>query len=154
MKASDAHTKEEHFIFSPGIWIGEGTISLLAVRQLIKFYTRWNIQEEQLGILIATQVVETEGVEEHLINQWTFQKNEPLHFSVTLESASVGKITGTGRYEPRIISWEFIGNESDESVKGFERYDYQESGFYFLQAKYGAAAPYCTIIDGRLWQKS
>jgi hypothetical protein len=138
------------FLFTPSLWLGEGKITFSSSSEFLKFYTRWEISEENPGVMKATQVVELQGVEEHVINLLTLTDIQPTSFTVTLENNIVGKIAGKGLRDERTIAWEFRGQTTFE---GFEVYEQQENGDYFLHAEYGTPAQFRTIVEGLIWQK-
>lgn len=140
----------QEFIFVPSIWLGEGKISFTASPEFIRFYTKWEITQESEGILKATQIVEMHGIEEQVINMFTFKDITPTSFVVQMENNIVGKITGTGLRTEQTIAWEF---RSQLAFEGFEVYEQQENGDYFLHAEYGSPDQYRTIVEGLVWRK-
>lgn len=140
---------QHQFILSPGTWIGEGKITFSASPEFIKFYTKWQITEEQPGVMKASQTVEMQGVEEHVINQFRFTDLTPKSFALTIESETIGSVQGKGIIDARTIAWEFRDNLSFE---GFEVYELQENGDYFLHAEY-SSEEYRTIVEGLIWKK-
>jgi hypothetical protein len=141
---------KEDFIFTPGLWLGEGKISFSASHEFLKFYTKWEITEETPGIMTAVQVVEMQGVEEKVVNVFTFKDITPTSFTVLLENNVIGSMTGTGLRNEHVIAWEFRGQTAFE---GFEVYEQQESGDYFLHAEYGSSDQFRTIVEGLIWRK-
>lgn len=138
------------FIFTPGIWLGEGKISFSASEEFLKFYTKWNIVEGESGVITATQIVEMQGIEEQVINRFTFTDITPTSFMVLLENNIVGSVSGKGLRNQHVIGWEFRGHLTFE---GFEVYEQQETGDYFLHAEYGAPDQFRTIVEGLVWRK-
>lgn len=142
--------EHKDFIFAPGYWLGEGKITFSASSEFIKFYTKWQITEEASGILKATQTVEMQGIEEHVINQITIKDKELEKFTIILENQMVGSIEGKGRKNPEVIAWEF----RQAHFEGFEVYEKQENGDYFFHAEYGAPDQFRTLVEGLIWHKS
>lgn len=140
----------QNFIFTPGFWLGEGKITFSASSQFLKFYTKWEITEKGPGIMQGMQTVEMEGVEEHVVNTFTFFDIEAEKFSIRLENNIVGQITGTGIRNNQTIAWEF---REQTAFEGFEVYEQQENGDFFLHAEYGAPSQFRTIIEGLIWKK-
>lgn len=141
---------KENFIFTPSLWLGEGKISFSASPEFLKFYTKWEIKEKSPGVMTATQVVEMHGMEEQVINVFTFKDIQPNSFTVNLENNIVGSISGTGLRDENTIAWEFRGQAI---LEGFEVYEQQETGDYFLHAEYGSSDQFRTIIEGLIWFK-
>ncbi len=140
----------EEFIFTPGLWLGEGKISFSASHEFLRFYTKWRITNEETGVIKATQTVEMQGIEEQVINHFTFKDIKPDSFSILLENNIVGMVEGKGLRNDRLIAWEFRGHLTFE---GFEAYEQQENGDYFLHAEYGASDQFRTIVEGLIWLK-
>lgn len=139
------------FIFTPGIWIGEGKITFSASPEFIKFYTRWQINQDMPGKINAVQTVEMQGIPEHVINVLTFSDITPTTFSVVLENELMGKVEGSGLINAKTIAWEF---RQQEAFEGFEVYEIQENGDYLLHAEYSSTDQFRTIIDALIWKKS
>jgi hypothetical protein len=138
------------FIFTPGLWLGEGKISFTISPEFIKFYTKWEIVEDISGITTATQIVEMQEMEERVINHFTFKDIQPTSFTVILENELVGSVTGKGIRDERTIAWEF---RNQPNFEGFEVYEQQENGDYFLHAEYGSPDHFRTIVEGLVWRK-
>jgi hypothetical protein len=137
------------FILSPGVWIGEGKITFSASPEYIKFYTKWEIKQEG-SILNCIQIVEMQGIDEHVINFLQFSDVTPHSFLVQLENEMMGKVTGTGVIDTTTLAWEFRGQSDFE---GFEIYERQENGDYMLHAEYASPDQFRTIVDGLIWKK-
>jgi hypothetical protein len=139
------------FIFTPGVWIGEGKISFSSSPEFIKFYTRWQVVEEKPKQMKAVQTVEMQGVDDHVVNYFTFHHITESNFSVELQNNMIGKVTGTGIIEPATLAWEF---KDQLAFEGFEVYELQENGDYFLHAEYASPDQFRTIVEGLIWKKS
>ncbi|OJU82018.1 MAG: hypothetical protein BGO10_03995 [Chlamydia sp. 32-24] len=138
-----------HFIIQPGIWIGQGSIRFLDSDEIIRFYTKWNIEKENDG-LKCVQQVELDGVEEHVINKMFVNTIEGDNFAIVLDNAMLGKISGKGVINTKTIAWEFRGHAE---LEGFEIYEIQENGDYLFHAEYLTGTSHRTIVDGRIWKK-
>lgn len=138
------------FIFTPSLWLGEGKISFSTSPEFLKFYTKWEIKEKTSHIMIATQVVEMQGMEEQIINVFTFKDILFDSFTVFLENNLVGIVAGKGIRDEHTIAWEF---RNQSAFEGFEVYEQQENGDYFLHAEYGSPDQFRTIIEGLIWRK-
>ncbi len=140
------------FIFNTDqIWLGEGKITFSFSSDFIKFYTRWEISKENDSLIMATQIVEMQGVEEHVVNLFTFSEIQPTSFLVSMESETIKRINGTGVRSRNLIAWEFKG---PEAIDGFEVYERQENGDYFLHGEYGLSEQGHTTVEGLIWCKS
>lgn len=140
------------FIFQPGTWIGEGRIAFSASPELVRFYTKWIVDQENKGLITSEQQVEIQGTEPNTKTQFRFSNITPGTFAVELENENLGKVYGNGVIDPRTIAWEF--HTKTEGLEGFEVYELQENGDYMLHAEYASADQFRTIIDGRIWKKS
>ncbi len=139
------------FIFTPGLWLGEGKISFSTSSEFIKFYTKWEIKNPKDDTITAIQTVEMQGVEEQVINRFTFKDFDSKTFVLFLENQVVGIVEGTGVRDPDTIAWEF---RNQASLEGFEVYEKQENGDYFFHAEYGTPEQYRTLIEGLIWKKA
>src|SRR5215203_258306 len=99
----------QEFIFTPGLWLGEGKITFSASTEFLKFYTKWEIAEASAGIMRALQIVEMHGIEEQIINTFTCQDIKSTSFTVVLENNIIGRVYGTGLRDEHTIAWEFRG---------------------------------------------
>ena len=138
------------FIFSSGIWIGEGKITFNTSLEFIKFYTKWEISSENPAFIYAIQKVEMHGVKDHVVNYFNFKDITPTSFTVLLESEAVGSVQGSGVINPTVLAWEI---RNPPQFEGFEVYELQENGDYSLHAEYASIDEYRTIIDGLIWKK-
>lgn len=136
------------FIFQPGRWIGSGKISFSASPEQIRFYTSWELDNLQEGMICARQRVEMDASEE-VSNRFTFYDISAEKFKLSLESELIGMINGHGIIDKTTIAWEFRGGGG---IEGFEVYELQDSGDYLLHAEYSSDL-FRTIIDGRIWRK-
>ena len=138
------------FVFTPGIWLGQGKISFASSSEFIKFYTKWVITQEIPNVMKAVQVVELFDVEEPVINTFMLTEITPTKFTIQLESNSVGAVMGTGLRSESVIAWEFTGQDR---LEGFEVYEKQENGDYYLRAEYGNSENYRAFVEGLISQK-
>lgn len=141
---------QQDFIFTSGIWLGEGKITFSSASDSIKFFTKWNVFEQELGVIKAVQIVEMEGIEDQTINTYSFYDFQEVGFSAILENALVGKVVGKGIRGNNIISWYFSNTATFE---GLETYERQANGDYIFHAEYGPEALFKTLIDGVIWRK-
>ena len=140
---------QQDFIYTPGIWLGEGKITFNSTSDSIKFFTKWQIQKEDLGVIQAVQVVEMEGIEVQTINRFSFYDFTEETFSLSLENILIGKVFGKGFSKDDSIRWDFPHTPSFE---GLEMYERQLNGEYVLHAEYGSEVLFKTIIDGVIWR--
>ena len=141
----------KEFIFTSGLWLGEGEISFTAASDRIKFYTKWEIKEGVEEDISAKQIVEMHESSEPLINHYTFRDFQETSFSVVLENPLIGVVKGIGKKNDRKIFWEFR-NQLD--FEGFESYEKQENGEYFFRGEYGGEKEFRTVIQGTIWKKT
>lgn len=140
----------QDFIFAPGIWLGEGKITFSHSAEFLKYYTRWEITLSDSGGMKAVQKVEIHELENQVINFFTFSDIKPSSFAVRLENQIVEKIFGTGVRNDHLIAWEF---RDEAAFEGFEVYEKQENGDYFMHAEFGSPTEYRTIVEGIVWRK-
>lgn len=140
----------KEFIFTPGIWLGEGKISFSASPEFIKFYMKWEITEEAPLFMKARQMIQMQGIEEKTVNDYIFTDIHADSFRVILENEALGKAEGQGIVDEKIIAWEFI---KPSTFVGFETYERKDNGDFFLHAEFGTNDHYRTIIEGLVWPK-
>jgi len=140
----------QDFIFTQGIWLGEGTIALTSSPELIKFYTKWEIEPLINDLIKATQIIQMQGVKESTRNTLTFMNITQETFDVIIENQYFEQVIGKGLRTEHTLSWNFNQNSTFE---GFESYKKLKNNELFLQAKYGCDQ-HRTLIEGILWQKS
>lgn len=140
------------FIFSPGLWTGEGKIVLNMVEEELYFGTHWSVQDPDFsGKVACAQEIHIQGFPENMRNELSFYGFQGKHFSVDMENQNVGRIIGTGIVDENTISWEFRGNANFE---GFETYHKQEDGSYTMRGEYITTDQFRTQIEARLWLQS
>lgn len=149
-------TTTTHFIFQPGIWIGEGDISFSSSPQKIHFYTKWVIGEEGPNGIICEQHIEQRGYPEPLLNRFLFTKTNEDTFDVQINSEHIQNGKGTGVFTAENIGWDFpsqISMDGQSFFQGFELYYLKNDYTYDIHAEYSSDDTHSTIIDGKLWKK-
>lgn len=136
------------FIFSPGIWVGEGKITFSASSEVINFFTRWETSSKE-SEMFSTQQVQMQDIEDKVINYFRFFDIAKTSFSVELENDLVGSVIGKGIISANELAWEFRGHASFE---GFEVYCLKKEGDYSVHAEFSSPEQFRTIIEGRVWR--
>ena len=140
------------FIFSPGLWTGEGKILLNMVEEELFFGTKWAIQNTDFaGKVVCSQEIHIQGLAEQMCNELSFYDFQTKTFSVDMENQNVGRIVGTGVYDEKMIAWEFRNNSNFE---GYETYTLQDDGSYTMKGEYITSDQFRTQIEARIWLKS
>lgn len=138
------------FILKPNFWIGEGNITLNMVEEDLSFYTKWQINDNELvGKIKAVQEIQIGGISENMRNELTFFDFREKDFSVEMENMNVGKVIGKGVLDDKLVAWEFRSKELN--FEGFETYYLQEDGSYVMHAEYVTEDQFRTKIEGRIW---
>ncbi len=144
--------KEHTFLFESKKWLGEGMIKLSMSDEELHFYTRWNLGKlDDSGKIPASQEVQIKGVEDPMHNQFIITDLTPTHFNIELENAALGKISGKGIIKENLIAWEFRNKEI--GFEGFEFYEKQEDGTYFMRAEYATTDHFRTMIRAKIWER-
>ena len=73
-------------------------------------------------------------------------------FAIDLENQALGKITGKGLINEKVIAWEF--RIEDIGFEGFELYEKQDEKNYLMRAEYATNDQFRTLIQGRVWQQT
>ncbi|MCB1112348.1 MAG: hypothetical protein H7A37_05800 [Chlamydiales bacterium] len=141
---------DHQFIFTPGLWLGEGKVSFTASPETLQFYTRWEVRENTAKGIPCIQTVEMQGLGDSVRNAYTFFLEEEGKMRIFLQNEMMEKTIGTGVVSVKSIAWEFRGYDNFE---GYEVYELQEDGAYKLHAEYSSPDQFRTIIDGRIWRK-
>ncbi len=122
------------------------------VEEELSFYTSWDLEEaDPDGKIIATQEVQIQGMNDSMQNQFCITDRTPSQFSIELENATLGTITGKGVIKDTLIAWEF--RQPELGFEGFEFYELQKDGSYLMRAEYATPDQFRTVIRGRLWEK-
>lgn len=141
-----------HFIFSEDEWLGEGTILLSMSEEPLVFFTRWKPVNTGIeNFYEMTQEVQIKGINEVMINQFTFKLESPKNLVATLENNTVGKVEGKGVVNPEVIGWEF--NNPEVHFQGFEFYEKLNQDQYAMRGEYSSDDDYRTYITGKIWKK-
>ncbi len=73
-------------------------------------------------------------------------------FAIELENQALGKVTGKGLVNDKVIAWEFRIVEI--GFEGFELYEKQDEKNYLMRAEYATSDQFRTLIQGRVWQQT
>jgi hypothetical protein len=141
-----------HFIFEADEWLGEGVIKLSMSDEPLYFLTRWKRQNDQEdGFFEVIQEVQIKGINEVMVNQFTFTRQGHKNLDVILENNTVGKVIGHGVVNETTIGWEF--NCPNVHFQGFEFYEKQNQDQYLMRGEYSSDDEYRTFITGKIWKK-
>jgi hypothetical protein len=138
-----------HFIFTPGIWLGEGTVSFASFEERVAFFTRWTIQESTPGEIEAFQEVELSSVEQTTRNRMRILDISKGTFAITLENDLMGKVSGKGIYDEHMVAWEL---RDQPGMEGYEVFKLQPDGTYQFRSEF-SSPPFRTLIEGKIWKK-
>lgn len=136
--------------FEPGVWLGEGTIAFGASHDVIKFYTKWQI-EKTGDTMHCHQAVEMQNVDQKTINAYTVRNIDDGSFEIELTNEVLKEIKGKGSFNQTVLSWEFnipdvfVGQETYEKMEA-------EPNLYSFHAEYASEELFRTIIDGIIWK--
>ena len=144
---------EKHsFIFSPGNWLGEGTIRLSMIEEDLVFFTRWKILEkDSSGCMECIQEIQVKGLSDIMINHFFLSEFSPLSFSILMENHAVGKVEGTGIINPAMVGWEFRAPEI--GFEGFEFYERKTDELYHVHGEFSTNEDLRTTIHGKIWRQ-
>jgi hypothetical protein len=138
------------FIFNPGSWIGEGKITLNMVEEELVFNSNWTVQDkDSLGKVTCAQDIAIRGLSDSMRNELTFYDFGGKNFIVDMENQNIGKITGIGVFDEKMIAWEFRDNE--QNFEGYESYDLQPDGSYLMRGEYVTSDQLRTCIEAKIW---
>jgi hypothetical protein len=141
------------FIFSPGLWLGEGKIIFSESPEQLHFHCRWSIAQEKEGAITGFQEIEVEGLPDKMQNIFLFSQITPKGFEISLDNQILGQIQGKGVLDPLVIAWEFR-QQDQHNFEGFEVYELQQNGSYNMRAEYASTDQLRTTISGRIWKRT
>ena len=147
---------EHQFIFSPGIWLGQGLITFSYSEEKISYYTKWIVEHGDDGLIRTQQHVQKQGEKETLLNFLVFAPTVPPHFTVELKNEELECVQGKGMQDDKQILWTYYTNIASpqiETFEGFESYVLESNGEYTAHAEYSSLEGYTTIVDGKIWRK-
>lgn len=141
---------QHSFIFSPGLWLSEGFLSLNMLEDELVFFSRWVVKERNpKGIIECVQEIQVRGLADVMINHFIFSDITPSSFSVFMDNHAVGKVSGTGIYEKDVFGWEFRVPES--GFEGFEFYEKKSEELYHVHGEFSTLDDLRTKIRGKVW---
>lgn len=139
------------FILEPNAWLGEGKIQLSMVEEELAFFTRWNVaNKDPNGKIECVQEIQVKGLSDIMFNQFSIFDVTGPTFAITLENQALGKVTGKGIINDKLIAWEF--RIKDIGFEGFEFYEKQPDDSYLMRAEYATTDQFRTIINGKVWK--
>lgn len=136
------------FIFSPGIWHGEGAITFSMAEDELPFSMQWQVDALSIGEIHFSQIVDIENFAEKMRNSFRIWNIEQKAFQIELENSIVGKVHGQGVFEEQLIAWEFRKN--DQAFEGYEIYQLQRDGSYKMRAEFTAGEGLRTFVKGNI----
>jgi hypothetical protein len=140
------------FLLTPSAWLGQGRIQLNMVAEELSFVTKWNVSEpDPEGRIECIQEIQVKGLSDVMHNQFNIFDMNSGEFLIELENDALGKITGKGLINEKIIAWEFRIEEM--GFEGFELYEKQDEQNYLMRAEYATADQFRTLIQGKVWKQ-
>jgi len=122
------------------------------VEEELPFYAKWVISSKNSeGKIECAQDIQIKGFSELMHNQLLFFDFIPGHFSLELDSPSVGRVLGKGLVTDQMIAWEFRAPEI--GFEGFETYEKQADDSYSMHAEYATDDQLRTVIKGKIWKE-
>jgi hypothetical protein len=144
---------QHQFLLSPSSWLGQGKIQLNMVSEELAFFTRWNAGTvDSDGRIECLQEIQVKGLSDIMHNEFFIYNLASGEFTIDLENQALGKITGKGLVNDKVIAWEFRIEEI--GFEGFELYEKQDEKNYLMRAEYATSDQFRTLIQGRVWQQT
>ena len=144
-------TPSHLFLLTPGLWLGQGSLSFTLSAEEVKFFTRWKVEKLDNGKISCIQETEVDGSSSVVTNQLSFSHMSASKFLVMLNNDTFGELKGSGVIDDKVIAWEYRGKA--QPVEGFEIYEKKNSDRYSVYAEYASDDFYRTTIKGEIWQK-
>jgi hypothetical protein len=140
------------FIFSEGIWLGEGKIYLNMLEEELVFFTRWKVERKGPdGCIECTQEIQVKGLSDIMINHFVLSNFSATSFSILMENHAVGKVDGTGVISSDRLGWEFRVKEI--GFEGFEFYEKKSEDLYSVHGEFSTSDDLRTTIRGKIWRQ-
>lgn len=141
---------QHQFLLTPGAWLGQGKIQLNMVAEELGFFTRWNVSSpDGEGKIECVQEIQVKGLSDVMHNDFLIHAMTNGEFTIDLENQALGKVTGKGLVNDKVIAWEF--RVEDIGFEGFEFYEKQDDKNYIMRAEYATNDQFRTLIQGHLW---
>ena len=141
------------FLLNPGSWVGQGNIQLSLVAEELSFATKWNIGGPTSdGKIECIQEIQIKGLADVMHNQFSIFDLSCGEFQIQLQNDALGKITGKGLINDKIIAWEFRIEEM--GFEGFELYEKEDDENYLMRAEYATEDQFRTLIQGKVWKQA
>lgn len=138
-----AHT----FLFKPGIWQGEGTITLSVSPTVLRFTTQWDVSPAHEGTIDVVHLVHIEDTETPLRNTLRFFNIHKSTFEVELSNEILGTALGKGIIDDTTIAWEF---RHHADMDGFELFQKDDTNGYHVRAEYASPDKSHSIIRAHI----
>jgi len=140
------------FLLTPSSWLGQGRIQLNMVDEELSFVTKWNVGNcDSEGRIECIQEIQIKGLSDVMHNQFNIFDVNCGEFQIQLENDALGKVSGKGLINEKIIAWEF--RVEDMGFEGFELYEKQNEQNYLMRAEYATADQFRTLIQGNVWRQ-
>jgi len=137
------------FIFSPGVWEGNGTISFSMVEDVLPFTMQWTVLPIEDQKIYFNQEIAIQSFPEKMRNLFTVWPLSQSTFEIQLENQIIGKVVGSGLITPTTIAWEF--RRRDQEFEGFEIYELQKDGSYKVRAEFSSGDDMRTHVKGSIF---
>jgi hypothetical protein len=134
------------FIFSPGVWEGKGVITFSMAEDVLNFSMSWTVLPTEDEKIYFNQVIAISEFTDKMHNSFCVSHVTASEFAIELENTIVGKVLGKGVIGPKVIAWEFRGQ--DQEFEGYEIYELQEDGSYKMRAEFTAGDRLRTHVEG------
>ena len=140
------------FIFSEGVWLGEGKIYLNMLEEELVFFTRWKVEgKDPDGCIKCTQEIQVKGLSDIMINHFVLSDFSTTSFAILMENHAVGKVDGTGVISSDRLGWEFRVKEI--GFEGFEFYEKKSDDLYSVHGEFSTSDDLRTTIRGKIWRQ-
>ncbi|MBM3198791.1 MAG: hypothetical protein FJZ58_06015 [Chlamydiae bacterium] len=140
------------FIFTPGVWLGEGTIFLSMVKESLAFFTRWRVlPKDDQGQVVCLQEIQVKGLSDVMVNRFVFLDIVPTAFHIVMDNHAIGRVNGLGIIRSEMIGWEF--REQEMGFEGFEFYEKQSDDLYHMHGEFATLDDLRTQVHGKIWHQ-
>lgn len=145
-------TKRKHFIYLPGVWLGQGKISFNMSADELQFAMRWTVHKMKDNQITCVQEIEIRDAQEHMLNTFVFSEIKGNKFHLCLSNDVLGSVHGNGVIDDTVFAWEF--RDAAHNFEGYEVFEMKEDNLFLTRAEYTSQDQMRTTIKGQIWPQS
>ena len=139
------------FIFSPGTWLGEGSIHLNQFEEELTFFTKWIVHPMEEKEIECVQEIQIKGLSDLMVNHFRIFQIAGSSFVLVMDNHTIGTVQGVGILHELAFGWEF--RVPNLGFEGFEYYEKESEDSYRMRAEFATTDQLRTMLKGRIWKQ-